>query len=170
MHRVGRTGRADAEGWAFSLASLDEMGRVGRIEQLQGREFEWQPLTELTPTGSGPRGSGSSGPLRAPMVTLQILGGRKDKIRPGDILGALTGEAGFTFEQVGKINVTDTSTYVAVARGIAHAQRDRGQRGAPIEIAAHFELTASTRFAASMHERVICSSLFIMNAPFGGIG
>ena len=57
------------------------------------------------------------------MVTLQILGGRKEKIRPGDVLGALTGEAGgeqkFTREQVGKITVTDQSTYVAVARNIA---------------------------------------------------
>jgi ATP-independent RNA helicase DbpA len=52
------------------------------------------------------------------MVTLQILGGRKDKIRPGDVLGALTGEAGFTAEQIGKIQVTDQSTYVAVERAI----------------------------------------------------
>ena len=58
-------------------------------------------------------------PLVPPMVTLQILGGRKEKIRPGDVLGALTGEAGFTREQVGKITVTDQSTYVAVARNIA---------------------------------------------------
>ena len=53
------------------------------------------------------------------MVTLLMLGGRKDKIRPGDVLGALTGEAGFTREQVGKITVTDQTTYVAVARDIA---------------------------------------------------
>ena len=50
---------------------------------------------------------------------MQILGGRKEKIRPGDVLGALTGEAGFTSAQVGKINVTDFHTYVAVERGIA---------------------------------------------------
>ncbi|MES2714421.1 MAG: ATP-dependent RNA helicase DbpA [Pseudomonadota bacterium] len=111
IHRVGRTGRADAEGWAFSLASLDEMGRVGRIEQLQGREFEWFPLDGLTPTGSGP--------LRAPMVTLQILGGRKEKIRAGDVLGALTGDGGLPAAQIGKINVNEFSTYVAVAREIA---------------------------------------------------
>ncbi|MGC4115267.1 MAG: DbpA RNA binding domain-containing protein [Myxococcales bacterium] len=52
------------------------------------------------------------------MVTLQILGGRKEKIRPGDVLGALTGEAGFDGAQIGKINVTDFHTYVAVERGI----------------------------------------------------
>ena len=119
IHRVGRTGRADADGWAFSLASLDEMGRVGRIEQLQGREFEWHPLAELTPTGGGPQGTESSVPLRAPMVTLQILGGRKEKIRAGDVLGALTGEGGLPAALIGKINVNEFSTYVAVAREIA---------------------------------------------------
>ena len=111
IHRIGRTGRADAEGWAFSLASLDEMGRVGRIEQLQGRASTFHPLAELTPTGSGP--------LLAPMVTLQILGGRKEKIRPGDVMGALTGSAGFAAGLIGKINVNEFSTYVAVAREIA---------------------------------------------------
>jgi len=53
------------------------------------------------------------------MVTLQILGGRKEKIRPGDVLGALTGEAGFSSAQIGKINITEFHTYVAVAREIA---------------------------------------------------
>ncbi len=110
-HRVGRTGRADAEGWAFSLASLDEMGRVGRIDEMQGRASQFHPLSELKPTGSGP--------LLAPMVTLQILGGRKEKIRPGDVMGALTGTAGFAATQIGKINVNEFSTYVAVARDIA---------------------------------------------------
>jgi ATP-independent RNA helicase DbpA len=52
------------------------------------------------------------------MITIQILGGRKEKIRAGDVLGALTGEAGFAAAQVGKINVTEFSTYVAVERGI----------------------------------------------------
>ena len=112
-HRVGRTGRADAEGWAFSLASLDEMGRVGRIEEIQGRPAEFFPLAGLTPTPGGP--------LLAPMITLQILGGRKEKIRPGDVLGALTGTAGFNATQIGKINVNEFSTYVAVARDIANA-------------------------------------------------
>jgi ATP-independent RNA helicase DbpA len=110
-HRIGRTGRADEEGWALSLASMDEMGRVGRIEVMQGTPTQWHKLSELT--------AASSEPLLPPMVTLQILGGRKDKIRPGDVLGALTGEAGFTAAQVGKINVTEFSTYVAVDRRIA---------------------------------------------------
>jgi ATP-independent RNA helicase DbpA len=53
------------------------------------------------------------------MVTLQILGGRKEKIRPGDVMGALAGEAGLTREQVGKITVTDLATYVAVVHDVA---------------------------------------------------
>jgi ATP-independent RNA helicase DbpA len=90
---------------------MNEMGRVGFIEQLQGRASEWHLLSSLTPA--------SAEPLLAPMVTVQILGGRKEKIRPGDVLGALTGEAGFQGSQIGKINVTDFHTFVAVERGIA---------------------------------------------------
>ena len=53
------------------------------------------------------------------MQTIQILGGRKEKIRPGDVLGALTKDLGFAGAQIGKINVNEFSTYVAVERGIA---------------------------------------------------
>jgi ATP-independent RNA helicase DbpA len=111
VHRIGRTGRADENGWALSLASMDEMGRVGNIEEAMGREVEWHKLGELD--------TGNDAPLLPPMETLQILGGRKEKIRPGDVLGALTGDAGFRGDQIGKINVTEFSTYVAVERGIA---------------------------------------------------
>ena len=110
IHRIGRTGRADEEGWALSLASMEEMPRVARIEEMQGADSEWHPLSSLKPA--------SPEPLVPPMVTIQILGGRKEKIRPGDVLGALTGEAGFAAAQVGKINVTEFSTYVAVDRDI----------------------------------------------------
>ena len=110
VHRIGRTGRAGAEGWAISLASLDEMGAVGRIELQQG-ESDWHPLAELSDMGTEP--------LRAPMRTLQIAGGRKAKIRAGDVLGALTADLGLAREQVGKINVNDFSTYVAVSRDMA---------------------------------------------------
>ncbi|MBS3996192.1 MAG: ATP-dependent RNA helicase DbpA [Hydrogenophaga sp.] len=111
IHRIGRTGRAGESGLALNLASMDEMGSVGKIEQLQGRESNWHPLSELVPTGKGP--------LVPPMATLHIQGGRKEKIRPGDVLGALTADLGYTREQVGKINVNEWSTYVAVDRSIA---------------------------------------------------
>jgi len=115
IHRIGRTGRVDADGWALSLCSPADKRRVATIAKITGNEPEWHTLGSLQ--------SGNDAPLVPPMVTLQILGGRKEKIRPGDVLGALTGDAGgeqkFTREQVGKITVTDQSTYVAVARNIA---------------------------------------------------
>ncbi len=111
IHRIGRTGRAGEQGLALNLASMDEMGSVGKIEVLQGRPTEWDRLDALTP--------GDEKPPLPPMATLQIMGGRKEKIRAGDVLGALTGEAGFTREQVGKIDVNEFSTYVAVDRRIA---------------------------------------------------
>ena len=121
IHRIGRTGRGDAEGLALSLASMDEMGSVGKIEQLQGRDSVWQPLSSLTPAAGGL--------LQPPMATLQIVGGRKEKIRAGDVLGALTGDAGFAKEQVGKINVNEFSTYVAVSRDIAREAVQRLSAG-----------------------------------------
>ena len=62
---------------------------------------------------------------------MQISGGRKDKVRPGDILGALTGEAGgLAGTDIGRIELHDRLAYVAVARGVVqHAvtQLNRGQ-------------------------------------------
>ena len=113
-HRVGRTGRAGETGMVFSLASLDEMGRVGRIDEMQGSESVWHPLSEL-------QAAAAKEPLLPPMVTLQILGGRKEKIRAGDVLGALTKDLGFAAAQIGKIDINDFSCYVAVERGIADA-------------------------------------------------
>ncbi len=113
-HRVGRTGRAEGDGWAFSLASMDEMGSVGRIDAMQGSESQWHALSELAVPDN-------TAPLQPPMVTLQIVGGRKEKIRPGDVLGALTKDLGFAGTQIGKINVNEFSTYVAVERSVADA-------------------------------------------------
>jgi ATP-independent RNA helicase DbpA len=50
------------------------------------------------------------------MFTIQLDAGRKNKIRPGDILGALTGDAGLSASQIGKIDIFDMSSYVAVER------------------------------------------------------
>mgnify|MGYP002620959952 CR=1 FL=1 len=113
VHRIGRTGRADQDGWALSLCTPADARRVDAIGKMMDADLEWQAMDALH--------NDDDAPLVPPMVTLQILGGRKDKIRPGDVLGALTGEAGFTREQVGKITVTDQTTYVAVARDIARS-------------------------------------------------
>jgi ATP-independent RNA helicase DbpA len=112
VHRIGRTGRAGENGWALSLCGPTERHRVISIAKATGNPPEWHELGELKDEVETP--------LIPPMVTLQILGGRKEKIRPGDVLGALTGDAGFTREQIGKITVTDFSTYVAVVCNIAN--------------------------------------------------
>jgi ATP-independent RNA helicase DbpA len=129
-HRVGRTGRAGESGLVFSLASMEEMGRVGRIEEMQGRESVWHPLAELSAAAA--RDDASRGPLRPPMVTLQILGGRKEKIRKGDVLGALTKDLGFEAASIGRIDVNDFSTYVAVRRDVADAAL-RGLNGGKVK-------------------------------------
>lgn len=112
IHRVGRTGRADSDGLALTLVSMDEMGWVGKIEQVQGRESEWQELSALVPKAGGIP--------QPPMVTIQLAAGRKEKIRAGDVMGALGAEAGLTRDEVGKINVNDFSTYVGLKREVAH--------------------------------------------------
>lgn len=112
IHRIGRTGRGDEAGLALSLCSNADRRRVTTIAETMGFTPEWHTLGELSIENPAP--------LQPPMATLLILGGRKDKIRPGDVLGALSGEAGLSREQVGKITVTDQNTYAAVAREVAH--------------------------------------------------
>jgi len=110
IHRIGRTARAGETGLALSLASMDEMGAVGRIDQLQGKASVWHPLAELKPA-SGER-------LLPAMSTIHIQAGRKEKVRPGDVLGALTADLGYRREQIGKIDINEFATYVAVERCI----------------------------------------------------
>jgi ATP-independent RNA helicase DbpA len=109
LHRIGRTGRAGRSGVALSLCSPREMTRAGVIEDRLGAPLRWRPL---------PPRSEDATPLRAPFVTLAIDAGRQDKLRPGDLLGALTGEAGIAGTAVGKIDVFPTRTYVALERGV----------------------------------------------------
>ncbi len=111
IHRIGRTGRGDGQGWALSLCSTGDRRRVATIAEMMRCKLDVHDLATLVVSDDSP--------LVPPMSTLLILGGRKDKIRPGDVMGALAAEAGLTREQVGKITVTDQSTYVAVARNIA---------------------------------------------------
>ncbi|MDB5913709.1 MAG: box helicase family protein [Ramlibacter sp.] len=129
VHRIGRTGRAGESGLALTLASLDEMGAVGRIELLQGHESKWFPLAEIMAAGDAP--------LQPAMATIHIHGGRKEKIRPGDVLGALTADLGYSREQIGKIDINEFATYVAVERSVAKdaAERLNGGRikGKPVK-------------------------------------
>jgi ATP-independent RNA helicase DbpA len=126
VHRIGRTGRAGRAGLALSLVSPREMPRALELERRElerpgGAALRWSraPLANLR---------GTRAPA-APMATLRIDAGRTDKLRPGDIVGALTGEAGLAADAIGKIDVFATRSYVAIARGQLDRALSRLQAG-----------------------------------------
>ena len=111
VHRIGRTGRAGRKGFACTLFSDKETHKVARLEEYIGQRITIESL---------PSDSVLDKPIFKPaMATIQIDGGKKQKIRAGDILGALTGENGIDGKQVGKIQVLDNKSYVAVSQDVA---------------------------------------------------
>lgn len=106
VHRIGRTGRAGHHGVAFSLFDDKDAQRLVQIEDYMGMSVIQEALPSaqyLDEVVYYPQ-----------MVTLWIDGGKKNKLRPGDILGALTGQNGIDAQWVGKINIFDFHAYVAV--------------------------------------------------------
>lgn len=110
VHRIGRTGRAGKEGVAVSLVAPNDLVKLNRLEDTLQKTIALEPLPD-TSVGDLPV---------TQMVTINIDGGKKDKLRPGDILGALTKDAGLDGKLIGKIDIFDFVAYVAVDKTIAN--------------------------------------------------
>lgn len=121
VHRIGRTGRAGSRGIACTLYSDREEHKLAKIAQGLDLESSEQPLPPLLLLDNAP--------MRPTMACLQIDGGRKQKVRPGDILGALTGAEGIAGSDVGKIHLFDQCAYVAVRRSAARVAQQKLAEG-----------------------------------------
>jgi ATP-independent RNA helicase DbpA len=120
VHRIGRTGRAGGSGVAFTLYADSERYKVDRLEQALHMVISAEPLPAKALLAQPP--------AKPAWVTLQIDGGKKQKLRPGDILGALTAKGGIAGKQVGKINIFDQQAYVAVdINAVSAALKTLGQ-------------------------------------------
>ncbi len=116
IHRIGRTGRAGHKGLALSLTIPADAERLCAIEENLAHPLTWGNMSELTQSDST---------IFLPeMVTVCLDAGKKDKIRPGDILGALTKDAGLPGDAIGKIDIAALCSYVAIHR----AQVDKAYR------------------------------------------
>lgn len=105
IHRIGRTGRAGSQGIALSLTTPMDAERLCVLED-SGMKLSWGDVSALNKKNMTPP--------KPEMITLSIAAGRKDKIRPGDILGALTQDAGLNASDIGKIDVLALYAYVAI--------------------------------------------------------
>ncbi|MCP4326303.1 MAG: ATP-dependent RNA helicase DbpA [Alteromonadales bacterium] len=108
VHRIGRTGRAGNKGMAFSFYNHKDANRIIALEDYLDRTISEDSLPSDSVLDNTP--------TQSTMITMRIEGGKKQKIRPGDIVGALTADNALTFEQIGKIQVSANWAYVAVQR------------------------------------------------------
>lgn len=106
-HRIGRTGRAGQSGIALSLFTASDAGKLVTLEDGLGIAITPEPL---------PPANAALTPAKPTLATLQLDGGKKHKIRAGDIVGALTASKQLTNDDLGKIQLHDIWSFVAVKR------------------------------------------------------
>jgi ATP-dependent RNA helicase DbpA len=104
-HRIGRTARAGKGGLAISLYTHNDMDRVFAIKEV---------FTDIKEENISNIEDDLSYKIDSPQRTIFINGGKKHKLRAGDILGALTAGIGLSKEDIGKIDILDFASYVAI--------------------------------------------------------
>ena len=105
-HRIGRTGRADKSGLAVSLC--DEYG-LNKLSEIKPN-LKSKDINTLSPN--------KNFYLQGSVATLCIDGGKRKKVRAGDILGTLCKDIGIEHKHIGKINVFDRNSYVAIDKSV----------------------------------------------------
>ncbi|MFT5210239.1 MAG: ATP-independent RNA helicase DbpA [Flavobacterium sp.] len=121
IHRIGRTGRAGNSGIACTLFSQKEIYKVKKLEEFLQTEIDRLHLPDISPLDSKI--------IYPEMATLQIDGGRKQKVRPGDILGALTAGGTLSGNDIGKITIADKWSFIAVKTEFAREALHKIENG-----------------------------------------
>src|SRR5690606_13463476 len=111
QHRSGRTGRAGKRGVGYTLATSRDENKLDSWEQV--RMDEWVPASSFKAKVTSKTDQTNT------FVTLHINGGRKDKLSPRDVVGAVIAEASLKADQIGKIEIQDRSSFVAVPEDVS---------------------------------------------------
>ena len=132
VHRIGRTGRKEASGHALSLVTKREQGYMQAIEDLLESpvKLSQPPSSQALLAAENAFESklqekiklktNKADQLNESILKLHINAGKKTKMRPGDVVGAICNLEGLSADDIGIINIMDVSTFVEILNGKGH--------------------------------------------------